>query len=314
MTIAEDTIRGAVYGLLIGDALGVPYEFHSPSSLPKLADIEFTPPPSFARSHRAITPGTWSDDGAQALCLLASLLHCRSFDAQDFAQRLSDWYYKGYMALDQHVFDVGMQTMCSIEAIRKGEDPLYVGLKDMDAKGNGSLMRVLPLALWHRGSDEELVQLAQDQSCVTHGAYACQVCCALYCLWARRILQQHPEPYSDAVLCLRRLYEKDNQYRDCLEEEVQADAVYPVSGTGYVVDSLHSTRWALRQASYEQVVKSAVSLGKDTDTTACIAGGIAGLVYGASSIPQRWMDALRGKEIVEPLVQALLQYLKKASV
>ena len=71
----RERIEGGLLGLLIGDALGVPYEFNAPGALPPRAEIEFTPPVTFRRSHPSVKPGTWSDDGAQALCLLASLLH-----------------------------------------------------------------------------------------------------------------------------------------------------------------------------------------------------------------------------------------------
>jgi ADP-ribosylglycohydrolase len=68
-------IEGGLIGLLVGDALGVPYEFHRPTDLPSLEEIEFNPPRDFRRSHKEVRTGTWSDDGAQALALLASLNH-----------------------------------------------------------------------------------------------------------------------------------------------------------------------------------------------------------------------------------------------
>src|SRR5450432_1002099 len=87
----EDRLRGGIYGLLIGDALGVPYEFHDAGDLPP--DIEMEPPDWFQRAHRGVPPGTWSDDGAQALALLASLLeHDGQLDVDDFGRRLVAWY------------------------------------------------------------------------------------------------------------------------------------------------------------------------------------------------------------------------------
>ena len=87
---------------------------------------------------------------------------------------------------------------------------------------------------------------------------------------------------------------------------VQPDTVPQGKGSGYVVDSLHSAYWMMQVGGYEQVVKAAIALGRDTDTTACIAGGIAGLRDGVAAIPQRWHEALRGKEIVQPLLEKLL--------
>src|SRR5688572_19198218 len=103
-----ERISGAIYGLLIGDALGVPYEFKSPHELPPLDKIEFQPPAGFYRSHSSVPSGTWSDDGAQALCLLASLLECGELDLEDFAERMVNWAEKGYCAVDNYVFDIGI--------------------------------------------------------------------------------------------------------------------------------------------------------------------------------------------------------------
>ncbi|NJO79058.1 MAG: ADP-ribosylglycohydrolase family protein [Cyanobacteria bacterium RM1_2_2] len=306
MPTKSEQIKGGLVGLLVGDALGVPYEFHSPEAIPPLEAIEFTPPAGFHRTYPGIPAGTWSDDGAQALCLLASLLACDSLNLKDLSQRFLNWYENGYMAVENHVFDVGNQTSRALNAIRAGMPPLEAGMLGKNAKGNGSLMRVLPLVLWHRGTDAELVEAAHLQSRVTHGQITCQVCCALYCLWAKRILEQVANPWQAAVSTLRQLYLSDLLYAVDLEETIRPDQPPHGTGTGYVVDCLHSARLALEAGSYEQVVKAAVALGNDTDTTACVAGGLAGLRDGIEAIPDRWQQQLRGKALFEPLLQKLL--------
>jgi ADP-ribosyl-[dinitrogen reductase] hydrolase len=306
MPTKSEQIKGGLIGLLVGDALGVPYEFHDPVAIPPLNAIEFAPPSGFRRTYPEIPVGTWSDDGAQALCLLASLLECNSLNPEDLSQRFVNWYANGYMAVDNHVFDIGNQTVRALDAIRSGMPPLEAGMLGKDAKGNGSLMRVLPLTLWHRGTDAELVEAAHLQSRVTHGQITCQVCCALYCLWARRVLEQVADPWQAAVSTLRRLYQSEPLYRIDLEETVRPDQPPHGTGTGYVVDCLHSARLALAAGSYEQVVKTAVALGNDTDTTACVAGGLAGLRDGIEVIPDRWQQQLRGKALFEPLLEKLL--------
>jgi len=78
------------------------------------------------------------------------------------------------------------------------------------------------------------------------------------------------------------------------------------TGSGYAVDCLHSARLALLEPTYERVVKRAVSLGNDTDTTAAVAGGIAGIRHGLAGIPDRWLDALSGRDLVDPLAELLV--------
>jgi len=300
-------LEGGLYGLLIGDALGVPYEFHSPAELPPSEEIEFEPLAGFPRAHAGVPPGTWSDDGAQALALLASLLDCGRLGLEDLGRRLVAWYDNGYLAVDELVFDVGLQTGRAIGQLKNGTPAEQAGPAEERANGNGSLMRVLPLALWHRGSDEALVVDAQRQSLVTHGHVRSQVCCALYCLWARRTLQGVPDPWSAAVATLRSLYTKGSPKSLELDETIHPEKFVTGTGDGYVVDCLRSARWTVEQGGYEQVVKAAIALGDDTDTTACVAGGIAGVRDGVAAIPERWRQNLRGKELVVPLLERLLR-------
>lgn len=312
MADTRSRLEGAIIGLLVGDALGVPYEFHGPDDIPPTAQIEFAPPPGYARAHRNVPPGTWSDDGAQALCLLASLLECGRFDADDFGQRLVRWQDKGYLAVDAHVFDIGITTSKALGAIKRGVPARDAGPSGQYDNGNGSLMRVLPLALWHTGTDAHLVGDAHAQSRVTHGHPRSLACCALYCLWARRILQGSPSPWQEAASTLRSIYQGDETMTEELEQSVRPDDTTQGTGSGYVVDSLRSARWAMGKPSYEEAVKAAVALGSDTDTTACIVGGIAGLTWGVENIPIRWRAALRGQELALPLVEALLRQRNSA--
>jgi ADP-ribosylglycohydrolase len=88
---------------------------------------------------------------------------------------------------------------------------------------------------------------------------------------------------------------------------VRPDDVPVGRGSGYVVDCLISARQAMQCQSYEAVVKAAIALGHDTDTTACVAGGLAGIRDGIAAIPARWLSAMRGRSIAQPLLQRLLE-------
>ncbi len=309
MPTDNERLEGGLIGLLVGDALGVPYEFHDAADIPPADQIEYAPPVGFRRAHTGTPPGTWSDDGALALCLLASLLTCGAFDAEDFGWRLIRWSDEGYMAVDGRVFDVGIQTSRAINTLRQGTPALEAGSTEERALGNGSLMRALPLALWRTGTDVALVADAQAQSRVTHGHLRAQVCCALYCLWARYTLRADPRPWETAVGVLRALWPESSPERAELDFSIRPDDPEPGHGGGYVVDCLRSARWATEQGDYERVVKAAIGLGRDTDTTACVAGGIAGVRDGVGAIPTRWREHLRGQELYAPLLAELLAEL-----
>jgi ADP-ribosyl-[dinitrogen reductase] hydrolase len=308
-------IEGGLLGLLIGDALGVPYEFHPPEQLPSRELLEFQPPADFRRAHSSAPPGTWSDDGAQALCLLASLLEYGRLDLDDFGRRLLAWWEQGYLAVDGRVFDIGNQTRIALRQLGAGVHVEKAARREVHDNGNGSLMRVLPLALWHRGSDRELIHDAMRSSLPTHAHLRSQLCCALYCMWARRLLEGAPldAAWDAAVVAI----EAQVGFFGGFERRVKKLAKIELAaidlhrppggnGRGYVVECLHSARLALTESSYEGVVKAAIAIGHDTDTTAAVAGGIAGIAFGIEGIPERWRQGLRGRELLDPLLDGLL--------
>ena len=318
MTISKAQYLGGLYGLLIGDAVGVPYEFHQPADIPPFEQIDMQPPYGFQRAHKSVPIGTWSDDGAQALCLLASLKHCNYLDLNDLARRFINWQNVGYMAVDYQVFDIGIQTGVMLrqrrEQIEAGQD-LNTCHQQADhdpyGNGNGSLMRVLPLVLWsnseantHKITNVELVHLAHKQSWVTHPHPRSQACCALYCLWARSIIEElaYDAAWTKAGQQLRTIYKQEgwSQYLAELDYHIDPpERTATATGSGYVVDSLRSALWAQQHDNYQDVIRAAISLGRDTDTTACIAGGIAGLRFGFEGLPKIWVEQLRGQDLLD---------------
>lgn len=305
----EKRLRGGVYGLLVGDALGVPYEFHRPVDIPMMSDIEMIPPADFKRSWKHIKPGTWSDDGAQALILLENLVENGTLDYGLFVEKLIDWKDSGYWAVDQFRFDIGGQTNHALTALQHGVvDPEMHGER---SNGNGSLMRSLPIALYF--TDPALVMTqASQQSMPTHGHELSRVTCQLYCLMAYHLVQgaQKIDAYEDAVRMMLAHDEEIGATNIWLDKLLVSEN-NEHTGSGYVLDSFWTAVQCLWTTdSYERCVKKAIMYGNDTDTTACIAGGLAGIYYGVDAIPKRWIEALRDREKVEVLVNKLIEVRK----
>lgn len=308
-----ERIEGGIWGMLIGDALGVPFEFCHHASLPEISRLNYDLPKHYAKSHANVPVGTWSDDGAQALCLLNSLMeqpdYAGGLDLEDFAERLLRWYDHGYMAVDGFAFDVGNQTCESLNRLKSGWSPYESGLKGSFNNGNGSLMRCLPVALLCEGDDEMLIEQAHLQSMVTHSHRRSMICCALYALWARYELLQSWDPWTHAVASARDYYSSDPVSTRELEEILNYD-IRKCHGGSYVVDSLHSARIACSEDNFESVVMRAINFGNDTDTVASLAGGIAGIRFKIRAIPYRWKSQLRGLGLLFPIMQKLcLQYI-----
>ena len=305
----QQQVSGGLIGLLVDDALGVPYEFHPPESIPPADLIEFSPPPGFHRAHVGVPPGTSSDDGAQALILLDSLLACDGLDLAHFAGGLRRWLLEGFYAVNRSVFNIGMQTSTALNRLGAGVPPESSGPSGERDNGNGSLMRVLTLALWHRGGDRELMALAARQSLPTHRHPRAHVAFALYCLWARAALEEQADPWSSAVSRLRSQGGLDLFPDVEVQRVLDPSNAMSARGTGYVLDTLWSAQVAVdRASSFEDSSRRAIMRGHDTDTTAAVARRIAGIRYGLLRVSVRWREALRGREIYEPLLATLVEH------
>ena len=295
----KNKILGGLYGALIGDACGVPYEFKNPAAIPKYDQIDMIPPIEFNRSWGNIQPGTYSDDGAQMLCL-AQCLTNHLFSAVELHLVLSNWMRRGYMSVDSLTFDVGNQTSAALQVdVGTVRDKLNVD----KFNGNGSLMRTLPIVFeFHTPGD--IILMAKEMSSATHPHIRSQLCCAAYCLIAHYMMVGWG--INDSI---------DRAFSDLIDRQPDhADEIMYIknfehnefTGTGYVVDSLWSALSAVwRSSSYEDAIKKAIQYGNDTDTTACIAGGLAGIKYGFDGLPKKWLDQLRGRDLIDPIASRL---------
>ena len=178
-------LAGAVWGHLVGDAVGVPYEFHQAD---EIGEVVFG-----ATGTHHQPPGTWSDDGALMLALLDSLLdpltdtdagRRPAFDLDDQGRRALAWQRDAAYTPDgDGLFDIGGATSAALRRLAVGTPAVDAGPSDEGACGNGSLMRILPVALTGRDlSPAQLIGRAHLASRVTHGHPRCQVACAVYCV------------------------------------------------------------------------------------------------------------------------------------
>lgn len=301
-----NTIKGGLYGLILGDAVGRLFEFKSQDKLPSFHEIDIVPPQNYNPTYPDVPVGTWTDDTAQALALLDSLIQANDLNLYDFSIKLIEWLHDGKYTPDGIVFDCGIQTRYALKRIHSGIEVEQAAQCDEYANGNGSLMRTLPIALWYYGDESELVRLAIKQSIPTHGHIRSGVVCAFYCLIARRLI----DGMSDSPECLH------DDFAEYLNKEEQAelDNIFNApqrenpQGSGYVVDTFWGAIKSMASHNnFADVVRAAISFGNDTDTTAAIAGGLAGLKYGYDHLPKEWLAHLKGTELVESLF-AHLEY------
>jgi len=291
-------------GALFGDAMGVPHEFKNRAAIPPMSELNLVQQASYPKTYPGVPYGTWSDDGSQLLCVLATLMeHNGDCPQGPLACRLLRWFDEAYMQAGGRVYDCGSQTARALCRLKSGTPPDQAGGVDARSNGNGSLMRVLPvglaLAQWGR-SLEDIVTMAMSQSRITHAHPISQVTCALYATLVTSVLRAPPSSWRQAANEAGRWltqYFLDQSapmvWHQALAKIMDHGCSESCEGSGYVVDTYWSSIWALEQArgSYLVAVRAAISLGNDTDTTASVTGGLAGAAYGLN-VPAEWVDQL----------------------
>ncbi|MBW7455001.1 ADP-ribosylglycohydrolase family protein [Paenibacillus sepulcri] len=288
-------VKDGIIGLCVGDALGVPVEFRSRQALEQSPLTDMT---GFGSHNQPA--GTWSDDSSLTFCLMDSLAECREIDLVDLAGKFGEWCWRAKWTPHDEVFDIGIATR---EAIIRLEDaalpPQLAGGSDEFSNGNGSLMRILPLAYYLEGhSFEERIHAVTRISSLTHRHPISIIACVIYVEIAISLIEgKHLEDSLDqakeAVARHYALSPELSAFDRVMQGDLKRLGRNEIQSSGYVVHTLEASLWCLMNSgSYEEAVLKAINLGEDTDTTGAVTGGLAGLMYGLDGIRKSWIIQL----------------------
>lgn len=268
--LKRDRIIGGLLGLIVGDALGVPFEFQK-------RDTFVCDGMTGYGTHKQ-PAGTWSDDSSMTLATMDAILRW-GLDADGIMRNFVRWFYYEKFTPRGKVFDVGYCVAQSIVRYNNGADIYTCGGAEESDNGNGALMRILPLAFLD--CDAAFVDAVSG---LTHNHEISKQACRLYTEIARGLVDGENTLVADR---------KRSKVK---------------SGT-FVKDTLDAALWSVATSdSYKDAVLAAANLGGDTDTVAAVAGGLAGIVYGVDAIPQEWIDTLARKDFVLNLCSRFADY------
>ncbi|MCP5162237.1 MAG: ADP-ribosylglycohydrolase family protein [Hahellaceae bacterium] len=286
---------GCMLGLACGDAVGTTVEFRARGTFPEVTDMTGGGP-------FALKKGEWTDDTSMALCLAHSLLARKGFDAVDQMNRYCNWMNYGYMSCNGTCFDIGTTVQRALNQYQITGNPL-AGSADPFSAGNGALMRLAPVPMYYLSSLGDTLLFSAESSRTTHAAPEAIDCAKLFGTQLRAALMGETK---EKVLFDAGYAPDTDKVRTIAQGHYREKSDAEIVGSGYVVASLEAALWCFDTTdSYEACVLKAVNLGDDADTTAAIAGQLAGAYYGVEAIPGKWLESLAMKEEIIALAEAL---------
>lgn len=311
--IDKNKYMAAVLGFVVGDALGVPVEFMSREELKQKPVTDMI---GYGTHNQPA--GTWSDDTSMVLATMEWLKEMKD-EEPDFTllmEKFSSWMLHGEYTPYGHAFDYGISTRKAIANFGSGMAPLQCGGQSEYDNGNGSLMRILPVALGKIQSPDFIFNV----SALTHAHARSKVGCCIYTKIIEDLLHANNE---DKLVVLKKSLQKTIEILEGMEdaqmrneigayarlwdvEDFQKQKEDDIKSSGYVVDTLEAAVWCfLNTDSYKECVLKAVNLGDDTDTVGAVAGGLAGLYYGLEAIPEKWLEILPKRNWIMELVNEM---------
>ncbi|KAJ4111361.1 hypothetical protein NW768_011940 [Fusarium equiseti] len=305
----ESRVIGALLGVHAGDSLGATVEFSPCNMIAKrypngLRDIVGGGPFGWPAGH-----ATDDTDMTRGVLLAYHDRFHRDID-EDIARLAGDhfidwmngnWPDRRKGSLPE---DMGGATRNGLDKYERTRDPDNAGSGKGQA-GNGSLMRCIPTGLFQR-DPEKLIQESQRISKITHDDIRCTISCAAYNTIVSKLINQ--VPVEEAIKAGLAVAEKLEGGEGVVYEAIELGEALDITrmakegpsprlrgqGSGYVLESLSLAIAAILDSrSLEDIVVDIVSIGKDTDTNAAIAGGLLGARDGADAIPQRWRAVLQ---------------------
>lgn len=327
MTELQTKFRNGIYGVATGDALGTPVQFCSREELRKYPITGMKDDGTYR-----LPAGTWSDDTSMSLALAESLGRVNDINYEDIMDNFVKWNNCGKFTPDGKAFDQGYTCLTAIEKwlnrkeLGWPEKAVDCGLTKFKYNGNGSLMRILPIAFYiyaKYGKKSYLHgDIVRNVSKLTHAHPVSQFACEFYCNMIYQMLENpelsKKEIFQNVKNVMLKIWKAPELKNDKAELKNVFDRLYDsgfdivpdeeIQSSGYVVHSLEAAIWCfLNTNNYCECTLKAVNLGEDTDTIAAIAGGLAGIFYG--EIPKEWIDELSGKEVIENSIANMISLL-----
>lgn len=307
-------VRDGLIGLAVGNAMGVPTESNNREDLLDKPVIKMMP-----RIRDGIPKGAWSDSTSMTIATIDAIIH-KGMSYHEIAESFVKWFTSNQFCSMKESFDVGETTLKALvsftQHIEKAEECGLTGIQD---NGNGSLIRMLPIAYYlvaSKAKERDILEVVRSVSSITH-AHEISICgCYIYVRYAMYLLRGNNK--FSALTKVKALdysiFSKETV--DCYERILKGDitelTIDDIHSSAYVVDSLETALWCLLQSSnYKECVIATTNIGGATSSIGAVAGSLAGIFYGYENIPKNYLEDLRKRDYLAEVCDSYESYLRR---
>ncbi len=276
-------IVNGILGFAIGDAMGVSVEFKNRKELLEKPVVKMEGYGTYD-----VPAGSWSDDTSMVLATIDSIISMHKIDYNDMMKRFCEWINNAKYTATDKVFDIGITTKESILKYYMNRiDPSLCGSASTD---NGSLMRILPIALYtyfEDTNDDELLEIVKESSMITHAHEYSIMGCYIFVKYVHFLLSGYNKFKAYEKVKNLNFYKFSENarraYKRFLTTDFEKLDLDYIKSSSYVVDTLEAVIWTfLNTNSFMESIIGAINLGDDTDTIGALTGALAGIYYGVN--------------------------------
>jgi len=301
----QDRAFGAMFGLAVGDAMGMPIEFRPRGKFEPVTEFR-------AGGPFKLQAGQWTDDTAMSLCLASSLIECNGFDAAHQMRQYSRWIDDGYLSCTGKAVGIGQTILKAMIRYHKSQDPIQ-GDTNPRRSGNGCIMRLAPVPIYYNHDAAQAIHYSIQSATTTHGSEICLQTTGFFggMMWGAlngvskdKLLSDNYSPvkdyYQQHLLC--------DELRNLASGDYKTKQESDIDSTGFVIDALKAALWSFYHTdTYAEGLLKAVNLGGDADTVGAIYGQLAGAYYGFEEIPMKWIQGLVSDEKISATCKELIR-------
>ena len=292
-------LKAGVLGAVIGDCVGVPYEFRSRNEMKYNPCLDMVGYGTYNKP-----AGTWSDDSSMVLATLDSIVNKR-LNLDKMMLNFIEWQVNGKYTQDGFMFAIGNTTGLAINSYKNSLNTTICGQKGENNNGNGSLMRIFPVAVYLYNlygvdalSNNDAVDLVNKVSSLTHAHEISKSACLIYISVCLHLLNEEGKEGIISGIEFAKKLVNNKVFERLFDKDYINLPISDISGSAYVVCTLESSLYiAYNTNSFKDAILTAVNLGEDTDTTANVTGVLAGLQY-FDSIDKEWINKIRNIDLV----------------